>query len=264
MRRLLTFSCEEQQLGASLDEASGATGVLMVTGGSQTRINSHRLFERLSRHLADKDFPCFRYDRRGVGDSGGEDPGFEGSRADVVAAAAAFRELQPHVTRLVAFGLCDGATSIALFGAAAAIDGAILVNPWLVEAEAGEPAPAAVKAHYRQRLLSGEAWKKVLTGKVDVGKAVRSMKRAAAAPQAAGLAASAAAGLRAAAVPTGLILAKGDNTAIAAAAEVRKAAFADVIDTALEIDSDSHTFAKAGDFDALAAATLTLLKAMPS
>ncbi len=54
----------------------------------------------------------------------------------------------------IGFGLCDGATALALFGRQAGLDGLILVNPWLVEAEAGEPPPAAIRAHYRRRLLS--------------------------------------------------------------------------------------------------------------
>ena len=92
MRRLLTFPCEGAELAASLDDAGGATGLLMVTGGSQTRIGSHRMYERLAKTLAENGFPCFRYDRRGVGDSAGEDPGFKGSGPDLKAAAAAFRD----------------------------------------------------------------------------------------------------------------------------------------------------------------------------
>ena len=67
----------------SLDGAGGATGLLLVTGGSQTRIGSHRMYERLAKALADNGYPCFRFDRRGVGDSDGEDPGFRGSGPDL-------------------------------------------------------------------------------------------------------------------------------------------------------------------------------------
>ena len=160
MRRLIAFPCAGAALAGSLDESAGATGVLLVIGGSQTRIGSHRMYERLAKSLAEKGYPCFRFDRRGVGDSEGEDPGFKGSEADLLAAAAAFRNECPALTRLIGFGLCDGATALVLFGDAAGLDGLILANPWLVETEAGEPPPAAIRQHYRKRLLSKAGWKK--------------------------------------------------------------------------------------------------------
>src|SRR3954470_23570244 len=122
MRRLLSFDCRGDALGATLDAAPGTTGLLMVTGGTQTRIGSHRMYERLAKALAENGFPCFRYDRRGVGDSAGEDPGFRGSAADIAAAAAAFRKEMPALERIVGFGLCDGATALALHGEAAVLE----------------------------------------------------------------------------------------------------------------------------------------------
>jgi hypothetical protein len=38
MRRLLTFTCEDAELGATLDPGAGETGLVLVTGGSQTRM----------------------------------------------------------------------------------------------------------------------------------------------------------------------------------------------------------------------------------
>ena len=94
MRRLLTFACEGDDLAASLDEARGdrpGPG----HGGSQTRVGSHRMYERLGKALADKGFTCLRFDRRGVGDSAGEDPGFRGSGPDLAAAGTALRRRMP-------------------------------------------------------------------------------------------------------------------------------------------------------------------------
>ena len=107
MRRLLTFDCKGEELAASLDDAAGRHGLLIVTGGTQTRIGSHRLFERLAAGLAEAGHPCFRFDRRGVGDSSGEDPGWRGSRDDIVAAIAAFRG-QSRIDRLFGFGTMAG------------------------------------------------------------------------------------------------------------------------------------------------------------
>ncbi len=168
LRRLLTFPCGEELLSASLDEGDRATGVLMVMGGSQTRIGSHRMYERLSKALSDKGYPSMRFDRRGVGDSSGEDPGYKDSALDLVAAASAFRAEMAGMDRIVGFGLCDGATALALHGVDAGISDAILVNPWLVEANSGAPPPAAIRSHYRRRLLSLAGWKKLLSGNVNV------------------------------------------------------------------------------------------------
>jgi exosortase A-associated hydrolase 1 len=260
MRRLLTFECEGELLAGTLDQAEGEVGVLIVTGGSQTRIGSHRIFERLSKHLSDNGFSCLRFDRRGVGDSSGEDPGFKGSEADLSAAARTLGSEAPQLKRVVGFGLCDGATALALFGQAAGLDGVILTNPWLVEAEAGEPAPAALQAHYRKRLTSAAAWKRLLTGGVSLGNLGSGLKKAAAGQAPSPLAEQSAAALAAASGRAAVILASGDNTAIAARAELKSPMFEVSVVATSEIDTDSHTFARPGDEQALAEAVLIVLR----
>jgi exosortase A-associated hydrolase 1 len=177
MRRLIAFPCGDATLAGSLDQSDQATtGLLLVIGGSQTRIGSHRMYERLAKALTEKGYCCFRYDRRGVGDSDGVDPGFRGSGPDLKAAADAFRSEVPGLTRMIGFGLCDGASALALHGDEAGLDGLILANPWLVEAEEGAPPPAAVRAHYRKRLLSLDGWKRLLTGAVNFRKLGRGLR----------------------------------------------------------------------------------------
>ena len=262
MRRLLTFDCEGAQLCASLDEAGGATGILMVTGGSQTRIGSHRLYERLAKTLATHDFPCFRFDRRGVGDSAGDDPGYRGSAADLAAAVASFRAERPTLRHIVGIGLCDGATALALYGTEAGIDGTVMINPWLVEAEEDAPPPAAIRRHYREQLTSLSGWKRLLGGSVSYRKLLKGIKKAAKPIEGSELAAEVAQALRRDRMPAALILAKGDATAIAAAREVRARAFHGLIARAEEIDTDSHTFAKPGDLEALATVILRVIPGM--
>ncbi len=262
MRRLLTFGCQGADLAGSLDEAGGDTGLLLVTGGSQTRIGSHRMYERLAKALAERGYSCFRYDRRGVGDSDGEDSGFRGSGPDLAAAAAAFRRESSALRRVFGFGLCDGATALALFGRAAGLDGLLLANPWLVEAEAGEPAPAAIRAHYRQRLTSLEGWGKMLSGAVDWRKLLRGLRRISAKHAGAPLAGDAASGLAAGRLRAWLILAGGDATAIAAEQELKAPGFSGLIEGREIIPSDSHTFARPGDEAALIAAVERAIKAL--
>ena len=262
MRRLLSFECADGELAASLDSTGGGTGLVLVTGGSQTRAGSHRMYESLAKQLAAQGFPCFRFDRRGVGDSAGEDPGFRGSGADIAAAVAAFRKEVPALERVMGLGLCDGATALALFGKTAGIDALLLVNPWLVEAEADAPPPAAIRAHYRKRLLSLDGWKKLLSGRVDYRKLLRGILRISAKQEGSPLAREAAAALRAGHLRAWLILAEGDGTAIAAVEELKAPAFAGLIEGREIVKSDSHTFARPGDEAALLAAVVRAISAL--
>jgi exosortase A-associated hydrolase 1 len=257
MRRLLTVPCGGVLLGASLDDGGGSAGVLMVTGGTQTRIGSHRMFERLAAGLAAAGYPVFRFDRRGVGDSEGEEGGWRSSADDIEAAAAAFRSEMPGLDRIIGFGLCDGATALALYGGG--LNGLILANPWLVETEAGEPPAAAVRERYKQRLTSAEGWKKLLAGSVSYRQVLKDI-RAIAGASLSPLAAEVAGPLRE--LPVQFILSRGDATGIAAAAEWEGEAFATLRaanPAPLIIDTDSHTFARPGDAEALLAACLEAL-----
>jgi len=259
MRRLLSFECEGELLAATLDEGLGETAVLMATGGTQVRVGSHRMYEKLAKSLAVAGISSLRFDRRGVGDSAGDDPGFKSSGADIAAAAAALRRQAPHATRLLGLGLCDGATALALHGGAAGLDGLVLVNPWLAEAPSGEPAPAAVRRHYRNRLLSLAGWKRLLSGAVDLRKLAGGLRRSAS-TGASPLGTEVAQALRQRRLPTAVILADRDATAAAAAHAIKQREFKGLIDFVQRIPSDSHTFARPGDAGALFGATLALLR----
>ena len=168
----MIFDCKGAALAGWLHEADGTTGILIVQGGGQTRVGPQRLFARLAAGLSAAGYPVLRFDRRGIGDSGGEDAGFEGARADIEAAAAALRQSQPQLTALAGLGLCDGAT--ALLDAAPGLDGLVLLNPWTIE-EGAPPTAAAVKHHYRSRMMQPAAWKRALAGKIDLRSALASI-----------------------------------------------------------------------------------------
>lgn len=261
MRRLTTFECAGDTLGASLDAAGGRTGVLIATGGSQTRVGSHRMFAELGKALAEHSFPAFRFDRRGVGDSSGDDPGFRGNSDDIREAAAAFRREMPQLQTIVGFGLCDGATSLALFGREAGIDATILVNPWFVEAASDTPPPAAIMAHYLKRLTTLTGWRDLVGGRIDYWKLLSGIaKIARRSPN--NLAEEAAAAL-ARGGRTALVLATGDGTAIAAEDAWRGPLFVAAqrhCAGTIYVETDSHTFARTGDKDALVTAVLQALK----
>lgn len=252
MRRVLNFLCETVQCVGTLDDAPGATGLLIVSGGNEIRIGAHRGMARLAARLAEAGIPVFRFDRRGVGDSAGENGGYASSGPDIAAAASAFRSACPQITRLAAFGNCDAATALALFHADAALDALILANPWVVETADDLPPPAAIRRHYRQRLTDPAAWQALLSGAIDFGKLRRGVASIARPRGATALAADVARAL-VTAPPTRIVLAAGDATAIAFADEWRGPTFADArARIALtSLASSSHSFAGAGDDERL-------------
>ena len=114
MRRLVNFSCEGQSLSGTLDSALSKTGLLVVSGGNEIRIGAHRGMAKLAGDVAAAGHPVFRFDRRGIGDSEGENGGFTKSGPDIAAAIAAFRDACPELIRIVAFGNCDAASALLL------------------------------------------------------------------------------------------------------------------------------------------------------
>ena len=250
VRRVTAFPCAGETLVGTLDAAEGATGVLIVSGGNEARWGAHRGMAALAARLAAAGVPVLRYDRRGVGDSSGANGGFRSSGPDMAAAAAAFRAEQPQLTRLVGFGNCDAATALALFGRAAGVDALVLANPWVVESDGPLPPRAAIRARYADRLRDWREWKRLVTGGVDLRGLARGLRRAAAPPERSGLAEEVAAALGGWAGVT-VLLAKGDNTAVAFAETFKRAAFAGVR-ARVRVErraTASHSFAREGDED---------------
>ena len=181
----VAFRCGAEQLFGvlSLPEKAAARGVLIVVGGPQYRAGSHRQFTLLARTLAGRGIPVQRFDYRGMGDSGGAQRDFSDVEPDLRAAVDHFMAAVPGLREVVLWGLCDGA-SAALFyaGRDARVRGLVLLNPW-VRTEAGA-ARATLKHYYKGRLLQGELWRKLLSGRFDAGAAWRSLRQLLAASRA--------------------------------------------------------------------------------
>lgn len=212
-RRHVTFDCEGSTLVGTIDEAQGATGLLIVSGGNELRSGAWSGQAQLAVRIAAQGFPVFRYDRRGVGDSEGGNGEFRSSGVDIAAALAAFREAAPHLERIAAMGNCDAASALMLTQGSGC-DALILSNPWTFESEHAPPPPAALREHYRQRLLSPAALKRLVTGQVSPRKLVASLLaalRPARPPST--LAQEIAQGLKAYAGPATILIAERDRTA---------------------------------------------------
>ena len=222
IRQHICFACEGSVLIGSLDsphdvgtldEAPAATGLLLVSGGNELRSGAWAGQARLAARLASAGHPVLRFDRRGVGDSDGPNGGFRTSAPDIAAALAAFRRECPALTRIIGFGNCDGASALMLPGGAG-LDGLILANPWTIEQDEAAPPPHAIRAHYRQRLASPEALKRLLRGKVSLGSLFASLRNALrTAPPPSSLAQDMAAGIAGFAGPLVFLIAERDRTA---------------------------------------------------
>lgn len=251
MRRLTSFPCAGETLAATLDDAPGTTGLLIVSGGNEIRIGAHRGMAELAATIAAAGHPVFRYDRRGIGDSTGENNGFESTSEDIREAAAAFRSECPHLTRLLAFGNCDAASALILFHPGANIDALVLANPWTIEAPDDLPPAAAIRSRYVEKLKDPRELLRLLTGGVNIRKLASGLLKASARQSQThtSLPARLAAALNATEIPVTILLAARDSTALAFADHWRGAPFARARArcTLETCDTDSHSFARPPD-----------------
>jgi exosortase A-associated hydrolase 1 len=209
----LTFECADISLAGTLDTATGASGLLLVSGGNEVRSGAFSGQAALASRIAAAGFPVFRFDRRGVGDSGGENKGFRKSIKDIECALAAFRVIAPQVDRVVGFGNCDAASALML-AKGAECDALVLSNPWTIEDDVAIPPPEAVRARYAEKLKNPREIARLLTGGVNIGKLAKGLVHAGrrkAAPSS--LAAEMAAGLATFTGRVRILLAGADRTA---------------------------------------------------
>jgi exosortase A-associated hydrolase 1 len=171
----IRFACEGDWLYGVLHlvQAPARRGVLVVVGGPQYRVGSHRQFVLLARALAQTGVPVMRFDYRGIGDSDGDTRTFEQVGGDIRSAVDTFLASVPGLSEVVIWGLCDAA-SAALFYAPddSRVTGIVLLNPW-IRTEAGI-ARAYLKGYYFARLTDPNLWRKIGRGEFSFTAALRS------------------------------------------------------------------------------------------
>ncbi len=238
-------------LAATLDDAPGTTGLMIVSGGNEIRIGAHRGMAKLAKNVAASGYPVFRFDRRGIGESEGENGGFLNSGPDIAAAIEAFRAACPQTKHIVAFGNCDAASALALHSVTG-VEALILANPWVIEPQDDLPPVAAIRARYLDRLTDPKAWLRLLTGATDMKKLASGLMRLARPQAPSALAGQVAQGMHRFNGPIAILLASRDGTAQAFANEFRAPVFASVrsrpncsVET---VDSASHSFATDADY----------------
>jgi len=167
--RALSFDCQGHLLPGilALPAQHRDIAVVVVVGGPQYRVGSHRQFVLLARALANAGYPVLRFDTRGMGDASGEFPGFEHIGPDIAGAIDALHAEVPGLAKVVVWGLCDAASAILINQELIdSVAGMVLLNPWVRNADT--LATAEVKHYYHKRLLDPAFWTKLLRGKVDI------------------------------------------------------------------------------------------------
>lgn len=265
MRQWLNFHCEGTSLTGALDAADRSTGLLIVSGGNEIASGAHAGMAQLASEIAAHGFPVFRFDRRGIGDSAGENRGYAASAADMAAAARAFRAAAPALQRMVMFGNCDAATALGLFHRELGADALVLANPWLFNTETDLPPPAAIRTRYLRKLRAPREWGRLLRGDVDIGKLFKGLSAMSAPSKEIDVAKQLSEALASTSLPVHVILARHDATALAFSARWHSREFAAVRSTPritlAEIDTRSHSFASSADADALRAQLIAALEA---
>ncbi len=170
--RPLAFHCGNAELLGILSQpGSGAQiGILVIVGGPQYRVGSHRQFTLLARALVGAGYACLRFDHRGMGDSGGVHPGFDQLDDDIQAAIDAFSSALPTLKQIVLWGLCDAASASLLYlqrRSDPRVAGMVLLNPWVRSEQT--LARTRIRHYYAQRLLQRQFWSKLFSGRLSLG-----------------------------------------------------------------------------------------------
>lgn len=174
--RAFTFSCRGATLVGVIHPsvAPAERGILVVVGGPQYRVGSHRQFILLARDLASQGTPVMRFDHRGIGDSDEPYAGFEGLGPDIGAAVDSFMQQCPGLREVVLWGLCDAASAILFYAHRdPRIVGIVILNPWVRTAES--EARTYLRHYYLRRLTDRDFWRRLVSGRLRLRKSASSL-----------------------------------------------------------------------------------------
>lgn len=174
MEKPIQFRLREKVLYGILHLSEGQERItriiLMIVGGYQTRVGSHRLYVQLARALCEQGLPVCRFDYEGIGDSQGSFVGFEGAGPSIKATIDYLYETFPDLTDIYVWSLCDGASACAVYAShdSKRVTAMILCNPWVNTEES--QAKTILKYYYIRRLLSKEFWQNFFSSRFNFKK----------------------------------------------------------------------------------------------
>jgi pimeloyl-ACP methyl ester carboxylesterase len=160
--------------------------VILLNAGATHHIGTNRMYVSLARRWARRGYVVLRFDLSGLGDSGTR----AGRPENELFPPAALQDIQAAIDALrsrynpgdiTLAGLCSGAYhSLRAAVAAMSVNRILLINPqnffWTQGMQLGRLQLAEVVRNpevYRDRVLSSAAWKRLLTGKVNVWRIAR-------------------------------------------------------------------------------------------
>ena len=224
-RETISWMLGDAQIYASLDSASNSghtsSAILIVSGGNEIRSGSHGSQAQLSEHLCNAGYNVLRYDRRGIGDSEGENKGFAESGDDMRYAVDFLRQKFGEDVKIIAIGNCDAACALLTEHRHLHLGQLILTNPWTIDDAPDEPCEAAatpnaaaIRARYWARIKNPRSIIDLLSGKIDLKKLIGGLSKARQKPQLSKLSTAMAQTLSVIEVPTHILLAKRDTTCL--------------------------------------------------
>lgn len=150
-------------------------GILFLHGWSGCRLGPHRMFVKTARRLCSLGYACLRFDFRGRGDSDGAAAVASiGSMTSDAARALEFFAEKAGLNEVVLIGICSGCkVAIGVAVGAKRVRRMVL---WSAEpmgrlkggSRAGRKSAFALH-EYARKAFRGETWRKLLTGRVNLG-----------------------------------------------------------------------------------------------
>ena len=141
-------------------------GIVIVVGGPQYRVGSHRQFVTTARALGEAGHAALRFDYRGMGDSSGSRRSFERVDEDIRAAVDTLMNEVAGLSGVVLYSLCDGASAALMYAPTdPRVKALVLLNPW-VRTDATQAA-TYLRFYYARRLLQAAFWRKLLTAGIN-------------------------------------------------------------------------------------------------
>lgn len=263
MRKQVSWLIGKDQIFATLDipqDRNSQSALLIVSGGNEIRSGSHNSQSQLAHYMCNQGHYVLRFDRRGTGDSEGENAGYINSGDDIFSAAQYLRTRLGAGVKVSAFGNCDAASALLLNLDKLNLSSLILANPWTYDPdpkddqETGEedsktstPSAAAIRARYWARIKNPRSIIDLFSGKIDLTKLVKGLMNASKKEDLSDLAHKMNLILSDTHMPVDILIAEKDSTAMAFMEAYKSKDFTQVRDNPnvniSSTNSASHSFA---------------------
>jgi hypothetical protein len=155
--------------------------VVLLNAGADHHIGASRMYVSMARHWAQHGYVVLRMDLAGLGDSGtrpgrADDDVFPQEALDDIRAAIEFLRASYGVRDVTLAGLCSGAYhALRAAVAGVSVNRILMINPqnyfWRLGETLNDVQLVEVVRNpglYRERLFSLAAWKRMLTGRVNI------------------------------------------------------------------------------------------------